>query len=544
MQVRAVCGQALLLQVGGLQLLVDTPLDYVGLLSLTPRCLHTAQPQVVNYDTSLYEALDSDTLDVVMVSNILTVQGLPMLFPKCHARVLMTDPVAKMGKAICEELISLDEEMRLSSLEKTKLYGETEIGQAWRRVQELSFGQVVRINEVQIQPLSSGHSLGAANWLITWGDFSVAVISNSCMEASRYPAEFNQTVLRADLLLFNPRVQPTILPFHIQAKSLYESLLETCRSNSMQSVILLPLNPWQFLDLQSRLASVSTAFHLPIYCISQTVKAFCSCAAGSTEWLNTELKHKSYIPQSAFPFEAALESKSLRIYKDLKESFGSEFKEPCILLVAHSSLRLGEAEYILSYLANQGKSSHSLFFVDPDYPMESCIAPYRAANWTRKLKLVQSELRVSLTIQDTREIITQSVAGQCVLPAGFCTPLGAVTGKTLTYYNGDDQVTLLRSTPNHITVRSSGITPGVVLGSVNLQDYAYSVETVSAAELLRDGLETLGVSAQIEERADLVIVRAKEGRAELGPRGITLRAQTPDFRKVLLRLVKRLPRED
>lgn len=545
MQVRALCGQALLIKIGGLQMLVDTPLDFVGLLGLTPRCLHTSsQVQTLSYDSALYETVDSEALDVVMVSNIHTVQGLPMLFPHCHARVLMTDPVAKLGRAVCEELISLDEEMRLRSLEKSKLYGQAELAQAWRQVQELSFGQVIRINEVEIRALSAGHSLGSANWLITWGDFKTAVISHSCMDANRYPAEFDQAALRADLLLFSPRLQPVILPFHIQAKALYEALLEVCRSNNMQSVVLIPLNPWLFLDLQSRLVSVSAAFHLPIYCVSQTVKAFCACAAGSTEWLNQDLKHKSYGPHSAFPFEAAIESKSLRIYQDLKESFGSEFKEPCIVLVTHSSLRLGEAEYILSYLANQGKAAHSIFFIDADHPMEPCIAPYRAANWTRKLKLTQSDLRIGLTVQDTRELITKSVAGQCVLPVCFQIPLDQIAGKILTYYSSDDPVTLLRSSPTGIVVRSSASISGVVFGTVNYRDYAYTVDLISVADLLRDGLVQLGVSAEVEERGDLVIVRAQEGRAELSPRGITLRAQSPDFRKVLLRLVRRLPRND
>ena len=526
-------------------MLIDTPLDFVGLLGLTPRCLHTSsQVQTLNYDSALYETVDLEALDVIMVSNIHTVQGLPMLFPQCHARVLMTDPVTKLGKAICEELISLDEEMRMRSLEKSKLYGHAELAQAWRQVQALSYGQVVRINEVEIRPLSAGHSLGSANWLITWGDFKAAVISHSCMDASRYPAEFDLSALRADVLLFSPRLQPSILPFNIQAKALYEALLEVCRANSMQSVVLIPLNPWLFLDLQSRLVSVSAAFHLPIYCVSQTVKAFCACAAGSTEWLNQDLKLKSYGPHSAFPFEAAIESKSLRIYQDLKESFGSEFKEPCIALVTHSSLRLGEAEYILSYLANQGKASHSLFFVDAEHQMEPCIAPYRAANWTRKLKLTQSDLRVCLTVQDTRELIMKSAAAQSVLPLCFKTPLDQIPGKTLTYYNGDDPVTLLRSSPTSVVVRSLAALSGVVFGTVNYRDYAYTVDLISAADLLRDGLVGLGVSAEVEEHGELVVVRAQEGRAELSPRGITLRAQSADFRKVLLRLVRRLPRND
>ena len=545
MEVKAVCGQSLLIKVDGLQILVDTPLEFVGLLSVTPRCLHAqSHTQTLSYDTSLYDTVDSETLDVVLVSNLLAVQGLPLLFPKCHARVLMTDPVSKLGPALCEEMIALDEDIRTTSLDCSRMYSPEEIPRAWTHVQALSYRQVVRINEIEIEALSAGHSLGSANWRITWGDFSVVVVGCACADNSRYPAELDLLMLNADVLLFGPRVAPLPTPFQTQMKQFYEVLLETCRSNALQSVVMLPLNPMLFLDLQSRLVSASAAFHLPIFCVSRTTKAFCSCAAGSTEWLNNELKHKSYIPQSAFPFETALENKSLRIYKDLKESFGSDFKEPCILLAGHASLRLGEGEYLLSYLANQARSSHTLLFVDPEYPMELCIAPFRTANWTRKLKLVQSEIRVGLTVQEIREMVGRSGAVQTVLPETFAGCLGEIEGKRVDFYSSDDPIPLRKDRPTNYSFKCVNEAKGVVFGSLDYTNYQYTVELVSVAEAVKAGLEELGVSAEVEERNEVLVVRAKDGRVELSPRGVAIRAKSGDFRKVLLQILKSKRRRD
>lgn len=114
-----------------------------------------------------------------------------------------------------------------------------------------------------------------------WEDLSLGLLSDSSLDLTRYPSHFDKEILCSDVLVLLPMHCPEFTPY--TPKSLYNSLLETCRSLSQSSSIIIPVESWHLLELESHVLSAATAFELPVLCLSSTAQAYFSYAAGSTD---------------------------------------------------------------------------------------------------------------------------------------------------------------------------------------------------------------------------------------------------------------------
>jgi hypothetical protein len=112
---------------------------------------------------------------------------------------------------------------------------------------------------VEIVPLSSGHHLGSANWMIKlpYSDAKIGIMSkSSVLSENRYPAKIDiQELMECDLLILGSIVNESEL---IPRKAYsYDDALGTWinqvnssfQNSLMDSKVLLPINPLLLLDV-------------------------------------------------------------------------------------------------------------------------------------------------------------------------------------------------------------------------------------------------------------------------------------------------------
>lgn len=71
--------------------------------------------------------IDSNLIDLVLISNVTTIQGLPYFFNKFNGKILMTEPVSILGASTCEELLEFDDEYMRTMAGKSNLYSNENI---------------------------------------------------------------------------------------------------------------------------------------------------------------------------------------------------------------------------------------------------------------------------------------------------------------------------------------------------------------------------------------------------------------------------------
>jgi hypothetical protein len=74
---------------------------------------------------------------------------------------------------------------------------------------------------------------------------------------------------------------------------------------------------------------------------------------------------KVYEPAWPFPFELQLERGVLQCFAGLDAAFLAAYREPCVVLCDHATLRLGDAVPLLT--AWRAAPANAIIFTDPDF---------------------------------------------------------------------------------------------------------------------------------------------------------------------------------
>jgi hypothetical protein len=514
MEVSSLHGQVLLVSFAGVNILFDCPLDLSFLQGVTPTALENPS-QPLSFQRTYLEDVDLETLDLVLVSNILAARGLPFLHPKFRGKLLTTEPVYKLGKAVCLELVEQDAGYRHKLTLPSTLYSAADVDAIWRQVMSLRYNQIVKVRDLAVTPVSAGHSLGSANWMLTWGDFSVSLISHSCMDVSRYPAAFDMRVCNTDLMLFSPTVKPGLVLFN--PKVLLSQLIEVCASVN-RCVVLMPIDPWQVLDLEEHVLSAATRYNFPVLFLAPSARAFLAYAAGSPEWLSFERRHRAFIPTPCFMFEKAREKGTWQVFGSLIEGFSEAMREPSVVLVSHSSMRLGETDFLLSHLARESRGTHYVVLTDPEFG-QSTLDAFQPL--LHHFKVRCAAVQIGLTDANVEQLVANSHASCILMPDSYGSLAQRHLNKVLTYSSGG-KITLPEAKPQFLYIQT---TDSSSLSFLQLKDYRYTSSLPSSIHRIEAFLSSQGYQVSLQENPQGVSLVLRDGSISFGVDG-TVRVNT------------------
>ena len=530
MEVKNLSDKSILLTLSGVKILFECPINFDNFTSIVPRSMNP-NPQVLNYDISWMASVDISQIDLILISSCTTLRALPFLHSKFHGKVLMTDPVSRLGQSVCDEMIEQDEEYQRSIAEPSNLYKSESVKQIWRQVVELSYHQIYKFREISIAAVSSGHSLGSANWIIEWGSLSVSYISVSCLDKSRYPTPFNPVVLDSKVIIFSPHTRPTNEGY--SSKKLYSTILEACRSLPFNCSIIIPIQSWQLLDLESSVISAGAAFNIPAICMSPSARAFTSYAAGSVEWLSSALRSKVYIPQNCFMFEQAKDKGMFHVMQNLRDGFGSVLKNQNILMMADSSLRVGEADYIISRFSKKNQK-HSIILIDDSYGEE--VLKFHSKS-IEHFVVSTAYLNVSLTISEIQSFLDKVSAELIIVPKSF---EGLINGKeNLVIIDKEAKQEFSNMLPKYLPIKIKVEQEhGPVVGFISLKNYDYKGHFESWVDRVRVKLEENGFSPQVHVGEFKTVVKVDDALITFLGNKVIVKTQSHGLRKNLTSILK------
>lgn len=529
MEVQNLSNKSLLLTISGVKILFECPINFDDLSKLPPRSLNPT-PHAMHYDISWMGSLDLSSIDLILISSSCLLLALPFLHKKFNGKILMTDPVSSLGHSLCEELLEFDEEYQRNIPESSNLFLNESLKEIWRQVVPLSYNQIFTFREISLSAVSSGHSLGSANWIIEWGSLSLSYISISCMDNTRYPTAFNPVVLKGKVLLFSPHTKPMNEVY--SAKKLYSIIMEACRSLPFGSSIVIPMQSWQLLDLEAHVLAVGSVFNIPTMVMSPSARAFTSYAAGSVEWLSPTLRQKVYIPQNCFMFEQAKEKGMFNIFRNLKDGFGSMIKNQNIMMIADSSLRLGEADYVISKLAKK-QNKHCIVLVDENYA-EGVLAFHskNLENFTVK----NAFLNVFLTISDIENMVRDTVAEVIILPNSFENLIKSE--KKMMFLQENGKTEMHSTLPKYLSIKTkTEVQSGPVVGFLSLKNYKYTATLKDRALLTQQRLVQNGFEANLSYLQQKIVVRIPDGEIVFIGRKVLIKANSSSLRRAMLNVL-------
>jgi len=102
----------------------------------------------------------------------------------------------------------------------------------------------------------------------------------------------------------------------------------------------------------------------PVFCVGEGVKEALHAADLSSEWLNEQRVHRALSSDAVNPFAFdQLQQQGKLIVADSLQTLGDRYREPCLMVTFHSSLRLGPATELMPRWA--GDPKNLLVCVDP-----------------------------------------------------------------------------------------------------------------------------------------------------------------------------------
>ena len=530
MEVQNLSNKALVLTLSGVKILFECPINFDNLITSTsPRSL-TPSPHALHYDISWMSPLDISCIDLVLISSCCSLLALPFLHTKFHGKILMTDPVSSLGQSLCEELIEYDEEYQRNIPEPSALYSVKSLKDIWRQVVPLSYNQIYSFREISLAAVSSGHSLGSANWIVEWGSLSVSYISVSCMDSTRYPTAFNPSVLKSKVLLFSPQNKPSEEAY--SAKKLYGVIMEACRSLPFGCSIVMPIQSWQLLDLEAHVLSSGGAFNIPTMVMSPSARAFTSYAAGSVEWLSTTLRAKVYIPQNCFMFEQAKDKGMFNIFRNLKDGFGAKIKNQNIMMISDSSLRLGEADYVIARLAKKA-NKNCIILVDETYGERVLNLHVKdLENFTVR----NAYLNVFLSIADVENMIKNTAAESILLPNSFETCFRL--DKNIRFYGENSKIEMHGLVPQYLSIKTkTEVESGPVAGFISLSNYKYTANLKDRALMIKERLLNNGFEANLSYFQQKTQIRIPDAEISFIGKKIFIKSNSGALRNAILSII-------
>uniref|UniRef100_A0A7S4KXN2 Beta-Casp domain-containing protein n=1 Tax=Guillardia theta TaxID=55529 RepID=A0A7S4KXN2_GUITH len=371
----------------------------------TSGLLHTAQ----------LGAVDPSTVDYVVITTSHNMLGLPYFTEgsaKFQGTVIATEPTAEIGKLMMMELTQYISTSSFGSSgmseggegEWYKGPGSVEMGpgrdpytaqqveSCMSRVKRLNFGQSLALSEgYAITPYPSGYCLGSSFWLLSKPQCKVALIGACSMGfplRTPLPPRFDSlrnvnVAIFGDLLPSDRLVTPAGMsvtqppPPAWPFRDIGQAIQNTLQKGGN---VLMPITlGGTSLDLLEALSMWCPDFgvsgmNAPIYLISPTANSLIGYLEILSEWVQTfdaTRREREGRIDSPFVHQSMLQNSRLHIISDVHDLRSSSssttttnmptqpptstYREPCLVLAGHPSLRFGPCLHFLKRWGAEGR---------------------------------------------------------------------------------------------------------------------------------------------------------------------------------------------
>ncbi|KAI9142184.1 beta-lactamase-like protein [Paraphysoderma sedebokerense] len=400
--------------------------------------MHTSLPQIFKkfgahtlLDTPIQFPLDSiqqidnwEGIATILITNYKTITALPFITErtKFRGKIFATEPTVEIGRHIMQELVSYSrysatELQSLASLKENfknlpeplqdvlnpsrlynpngphldSLYSAVEVKACLAKVQPIRYHErLVLSSSVAVTASPSGYVLGSCNYCLQFGAKKVSIFAASSKNTNRHPE-----ILRTDSLMNSDLLIP--YGFSTDAKFDWDRMCNQflkCVATKVhgRQTVFLPTSQnsglfYDMLDLLFKhLMRTNLIHHVNIVAISPIIDRLVSYGNVVAEWLNAPYAAKSFLPEPPLlPLSTEYIKSRFHTFQNINDSqFGNFYlqsHEPCIILVGHESLRLGDSVKVLEELNNIKRERGDLFnavgiITDPTYPIDTMLAPF------------------------------------------------------------------------------------------------------------------------------------------------------------------------
>jgi integrator complex subunit 9 len=369
--------------------------------------------------------IDLSQIDVILISNLLTILALPYLFQDpinvslFQGKIYATEPTVQIGKKFMEELVvyiqkahhkeiqTLDRKKQQHTFQPSKkdlfneeytdfvkdlfsqyskewksIYSMKDVETCMKFIRPISFQERISVfGALEVTPVSSGFCLGSANWIIQTEYEKIVYMSSSSGAAARHP----EPLAVNDLKNANMVIVTDISSVH--DKSPDASLHELCRNIGVTvsggGDVLIPVYSSGIIyDLIEFIRSYLNSLNLHstnMYFVSPTAKHSLAYSNISAEWLCGSKQDKAFVAEPPFAHHSLLVTRQLQVFENVGSEFAQVYHQnranPCVIFAGHPSCRFGDILHLIKLFEKNSKNA--MICIEPDYSFNNLIAPFQ-----------------------------------------------------------------------------------------------------------------------------------------------------------------------
>ncbi|KAG7402067.1 Integrator complex subunit 9 [Phytophthora boehmeriae] len=402
------------LSFGGYEMLLDCG---IKLQSLRREVTATGS-SIFRFQLPALQSVDVEALDVVLLSNHLTMLALPLLTQVLgfKGQVYATQLTIDFGRVFLEELAALNqgEDSAVFAVEgvtdgmdaELPMFSLKEIETCCRKIQSVEYSEVVQLAYgVQVTALSSGFSLGASIWLIEGPNDRLAYVAAASGDYNRHPKELDLLPLVDCETLLLTDLKPDRDP-HANTERMVERVLSNVnRVLERGGVCIIPTTPCGVLfDLIEAVyaACLHNKQNVPMYFISNHASRIMELTQLGAEWLCEKKIEKLYAGEDAFLHESLLKNNLFHAVPEISAATAATFQNGSVLFVGHSSLKFGHAPGLIRMLGNE----------NPLVESTEAFAPFQDLN----IEKIACPIDPRLSCGDANQFIARCCPQNLIIP--------------------------------------------------------------------------------------------------------------------------------
>ncbi|KAK3162792.1 hypothetical protein QOZ80_1BG0093810 [Eleusine coracana subsp. coracana] len=351
-----------ILEVEGLRLLLDCPIDLSALTAFAPVPLAGDAEGLIRavpryWSPAAAAAAKAGGVEAVLVSSAMGMLGLPFLtrLPGfANIKVYGTEVAIRIGKLMmgswwgCTKAVNGNDGTDLTSLmplyrEHRRMYAENQASQIWRGGPRASITYLPSLVFVSAHAIDFDHGSVKENDVILFSDFS----SLNDMDEDNEKLEegaMDETNGNISYLCNNDDIKEEIERI---------SFICSCIIDAIKSggSVLIPIGRLGvILLLLEHISELlhSSSMKVPIFMISETAEEIIPFTNALPEWLCKSRQEKLFAGEALFGHVKLLKEGKLFLFPQLySKGLLAAWKEPCIVFCPHWSLRLGLSVHLL-----------------------------------------------------------------------------------------------------------------------------------------------------------------------------------------------------
>ncbi|KAI8592701.1 beta-lactamase-like protein [Geranomyces variabilis] len=297
-------------------------------------------------------------LETVLISNPYNMLALPFLteYTQFGGTVYATEPTVEFGRLLMEDLVhSYARHLETGRVEHTVLFG-TEVHPLYSmhdietcisKIRRVHFSETIELDshgdDITIVAVSSGLSLGSANWIVESPNGKVSYAAGSTHDELGHMALIDDRPFASmDAIIYSQMGSPIPRPIVDVISDMLQLVVKTLESRGN---VLFPMQPYGLIfDLIKYVWHGLKTFgftETPLHVVSPVAKRSLHRANIEGEWMNKRAQKKLYEATKPLRHGRLMEEGLLRVHERGEDVFA--YKPPYIVFASHPSLTGGDA---------------------------------------------------------------------------------------------------------------------------------------------------------------------------------------------------------